>query len=71
MPRKAKLLNVKKHLEFEIWLVDVILEDVKKGRLVLAPFYTGALTEIRFFAKAILRKHQEKNTRKDIYVEVK
>lgn len=68
---KRKLLNVKSHLEFEIWLINVITEDVEKKKLQLAPFYLDALKELRFFAQAILRKHSEKHTRKDIHVERK
>jgi len=71
MSRKPKMLNVRKHLEFEIWLIDEMETAIGKGKLQLAPFYLGALREVRFFAKAILRKHAAKGTRKDVYVETK
>jgi hypothetical protein len=64
---KPKLLNVKKHLEFEVWAIDNMLKR-NSERNYLCPFDLGMLTEIRFFAQAILRKHAAKNTRKDVYV---
>jgi hypothetical protein len=64
---KPKVLNVRKHLEFEVWAIDNMLERNAKHEY-LCPFDKGMLTEIRFFAQAILRKHAAKNTRKDIYV---
>lgn len=71
MSRPRKMLNVRSHLEFEVWFINVLLEDKEKGKLELAPFYEGALKELRFFAEAILRTHAKKGTRKDIYVEKK
>jgi hypothetical protein len=69
---KPKMLNVRKHLEYEIWTIDWMLERNGKhgpSGLNLPPIDVKNLMEIRFFARAILRKHESKSTRKDVYVE--
>jgi hypothetical protein len=54
------------------WSIDWMLERHDKYEqrgIYLPPIDVKNLKEIRFFAKAILRKHKSKKTRKDIYVE--
>jgi len=71
---KPKLLNVKKHLEWEIETITWMLERNEKkeqGGISLPPIDVKNLIEHRFFAQAILRKHEGKHTRKDVYVEAK
>jgi hypothetical protein len=69
---KRKLLNVRSHLEFEVeWLTEILRRHAlqQKGGTSLCPIDVQALNELVFFARAILRKHEAKNTRKDVYVE--
>jgi hypothetical protein len=69
---KRILLNVRSHLEHEIWTIDWMLErhaKQERGGINLPPIDVDNLKEMRFFAKAILRLHASKKTRKDIYVE--
>jgi hypothetical protein len=72
MPRKS-LLNVKQYLRYveetcEDMLRRHAMGDGARGGLFLPPIDAANLNEVRFFAKAILRRHAEKNTRKDVYV---
>lgn len=70
---KRKLLNVRSHLEYEVFALMGMLERNAKhesGGISLPPIDVEVMNELVFFAKAILRKHTEKKTRKDIYVEV-
>lgn len=71
MPRRPNLLNVKEHLKLEDEIITMLLEDSDSGKFQwkLPPIYDQALRELRFFGRAILRKHGEKKTRKDVYVE--
>lgn len=57
---KPKLLNVKKHLEN----IDYILTKVLCQEL--PPAHKEALREVLLINKNILRKHGERETRKDI-----
>jgi hypothetical protein len=69
---KTKMLNVRKHLELEIeFLMDMLHRNSlhQHGGISLPPIDVQAMNELVFFAKAILRKHSAKNTRKDVYVE--
>lgn len=69
---RAKLLNVKKHLE----RVEATVQDMLKhnhefpnnGGLRMPPAFVDELRSISFITRAILRKHAEKNTRKDVYL---
>lgn len=67
---KAHILNVKKHLEHEIRSIEDMLNRNGKyvGGLVLPPIDVQNLTEIKFIAEAILRKHAKRGTRKDVYI---
>jgi hypothetical protein len=68
---KPKATNVKHHLKHIIWSIDSMLENDGKyeGGTRLAPIDQSNLKEIRFFSNLILKKHESKNTRKDIYIE--
>jgi hypothetical protein len=70
---RRKPLNVRTHLEFEIeWLTYMLRRNNQHvGGVSLPPIDVDALNQLIFFAKAILRKHASKNTRKDIRVEAK
>jgi hypothetical protein len=68
---KRKLLNVRSHLEFEIeWLTEMLRRNAMhhKDGISLPPIDVQALNEMVFLARAILRKHAAKKTRKDVYV---
>lgn len=60
---KRNTLNVRTYLEWVIQTAD--MNDKYPG----APIVLEELPRMRFFAKATLRKHAAKGTRKDIYVE--
>jgi hypothetical protein len=49
-------------------MLDNNYKDGPNG-LCMPPAYVDDLRIINFIARAILRKHAKKNTRKDIYVE--
>lgn len=69
---KRKPLNVKSHLEHVITSTQYMLDNNYKdgpNGLCMPPAYVDDLRIINFIARAILRKHAKKNTRKDIYVE--
>lgn len=68
MARKRNLLNVREHLENELIFLDILLEGKS---IELPPALRMFATERHLFTRAILRKHAEKKTRKDIYVETK
>lgn len=62
MPRKANLLNVKKHLEN----VQEILDGLKKYGY--CPLLQEECNIVSLLNRSILKKHNEKKTRKDLYV---
>lgn len=73
---KAKLLNVKKHLEHILWSTEDMLNRDSQNKLMgvktgigLPPIDVENLKHIRFITKRILAVHSLKNTRKDIYIE--
>ena len=72
---KRKLLNIKSHLEnISSSIEDMLRRDkeTKSGKfpngLRLVPIDEYNLKEILLINKAILRKHSEKQTRKDIRI---
>ena len=71
MPRRVGLLHVRTFVEQMVKTCDEMLERDGKyeNGLRLAPIDQDHLREMRLIGKMILRKHQRKNTRKDIYVE--
>lgn len=70
MPKPHRL-NVKRHLISVEEMCRVLLDDHGKhpGGVVLPPAYYSYVAEISLFTRAILRRHNEKHTRKDIYIE--
>jgi hypothetical protein len=71
MPRRVSLLHVRKTLE---WIEDTTTSMIERdgkhqNGLRLAPIDQTNLRQIRLVVRAILRKHAEKKTRKDVYVE--
>jgi hypothetical protein len=69
MPKQPKLLNVKSYLEWSIGVIEAILIETKLNRpdgTRVAPLFHMELRKLNFIARAILRKHTEKKTRKDI-----
>ena len=63
MPRKPNILNIKAHLNNEVELFYFF------ERFGDCPLFREELKKQSFMARAILRKHEKKNTRKDIYME--
>lgn len=68
---KKSLLNVKRHLELTSEICSNLIEDNKKYNYNIGPIYLDALRDLDFFSRMILRKHNEKKTRKDIYINAK
>jgi hypothetical protein len=68
--RKVSILNVKRYLEFvQEWTNYIMSRDGKhENGTTLAPIDKDALREMEFFARAILRKHAMKKSRKDIRI---
>lgn len=76
MPRKANLLHVRTHLEHVESTITAMLEDNEKHKstkgvwgLHIPEIYEHDLRIIRLITRAILKKHKERNTRKDIYIQ--
>jgi len=75
--RKAKLLNVKRHLERVENLLQALIRDnnpEKLGAVCIPPAYLDEMKSLSFMTRAILKKHSEtlsqgKPTRKDIRLE--
>jgi len=69
---KPGLLHVRTHLERVHRTCIQMLADANKHEngLRLPPIYIEELASIRLMTNAILLKHERKNTRKDIRVEV-
>jgi hypothetical protein len=68
---KRKLLNVKSLLEAVIETTEYMQKyNYKDGPtgLCMPPIYIEAMIQHKLIAKAILRKHEEKKTRKDVYI---
>jgi len=71
MPRRVSLLHVRKTLE---WIEDTTTSMIERdgkhqNGLRLAPIDQTKMRQISLVVRAILRKHAEKKTRKDVYVE--
>ena len=60
--RKPNLLSVKQHLNCVIELTEAL------DKYGLCPMTRQMIAETRFFTEAILRKHEAKKTRKDVYL---
>ena len=72
MPKQPKLLNVKSYLKWSIDTIETILKETELNRpdgTRVAPLFHTELRKLNFIARAILRKHAEKKTRKDIRLE--
>ena len=71
MPAKRSILHVRSYIEHVNQMCEeMLLRDCKyEGGLRLAPIDVDHLRQLAFISRAILRKHAEKQTRKDIRVE--
>jgi hypothetical protein len=72
MPRKPSLLHVRSALEWVERSITEILHDNGKdyvGGINLPPAYETDLRQQRLIIRAILKKHKEKGTRKDLFLE--
>jgi hypothetical protein len=70
MAKRKSFLNVKAFLR---WTEESCMDMLRRNGLhekgiSLPPIDVQNLNEIAFFARAILRKHAARNTRKDVYV---
>jgi hypothetical protein len=70
MSRRSNTLNIKATLN---WVQETCTEMLERdgkydGGLVLAPIDRHNLAQIKLVVSATLRKHAEKQTRKDIYI---
>lgn len=69
MSRKAGLLHVRSYIEWVVKSAEMINEMEKKSPGTIPPIIIDDLNKQKLIGKAILRRHKEKGTRKDIYVE--
>ena len=69
--RKPNRLHVRTYIEDVIRLCETLQKDNLKhsGGVVLPPAYLSFVAEIKLYGRAILNKHGEKCTRKDVYIE--